>query len=143
MPPFYFLTFAKVSVSVSKKKKVLVSVSKTFGLKKKSRYRSRKHLVSKKSLGIGLENIWSRKKFRSRSRKFWSQKKVSVSVSMKFFGLVTQCSRGSIRQFRYWQTRAHCTLSSPGRPHGSDSRHKTISITKNNLNCKKTQYQTK
>ena len=65
MPPFYFLTFAKVSVSVSKKfglKKVLVSVSKTFGLKK-----------------------------RSRSRKFWSQKKVLVSVSMKFFGLVTQC----------------------------------------------------
>ena len=46
-------------------------------------------------------------------------------------------SRGSIRQFRYWQTRAHCTLSSPGRPHGSDSRHKTISITKNSLNCKK------
>ena len=62
MPPFYFLTFAKVSVSVSKKfglKKVSVSVSKTFGLKK--------------SLGIGLENIWSRKK-------------VSVSVS-KTFGL--------------------------------------------------------
>ena len=27
------------------------------GLKKKSRYRSRKYLVSKKSLGIGLENI--------------------------------------------------------------------------------------
>ena len=62
MPPFYFLTFAKVSVSVSKKfglKKVSVSVSKTFGLEK--------------SLGIGLENIWSRKK-------------VSVSVS-KTFGL--------------------------------------------------------
>ena len=59
MPPFYFLTFAKVSVSVSKKiglNKVSVSVSKTFGLK----------------------NIWSRKK-------------VSVLVSMKFFGLVTQC----------------------------------------------------
>ena len=37
MPPFYFLTFAKVSVSVSK----------TFGLKK--------------SLGIGLDEIfWSR-----------------------------------------------------------------------------------
>ena len=48
MPPFYFLTFAKV----------LVPVSKTFGLKK--------------SLGIGLENIWS-------------QKKVSASVS-KIFG---------------------------------------------------------
>ena len=27
------------------------------GLEKKSRYRSRKYLVSKKSLGIGLENI--------------------------------------------------------------------------------------
>ena len=65
MPPFYFLTFAKVSVSVSKKfglKKVSVSVSKTFGLEKKSRYRSRKLLVPKKSLCIGLENIWSRKK---------------------------------------------------------------------------------
>ena len=44
-----------------------------FGLEKRSRYRSRKYLVSKKSLGIGLENIWSRKK-------------VSVSVS-KIFGL--------------------------------------------------------
>ena len=32
------------------------------GLEKKSRYRSRKYLVPKKSLGIGLENIWSRKK---------------------------------------------------------------------------------
>ena len=30
---------------------------KNFGLEKKSRYRSRKYLVSKKSLGIGLENI--------------------------------------------------------------------------------------
>ena len=28
-----------------------------FGIEKKSRYRSRKYLVSKKSLGIGLENI--------------------------------------------------------------------------------------
>ena len=71
MPPFYFLTFAKVSVSVSKKfslKKVLVSVSKTFGLKKKSRYRSRKYLVSKKSLGLGLENFGLEKKSRYRSR---------------------------------------------------------------------------
>ena len=73
MPPFYFLTFAKVSVSVSKtfglkklgigleniwsRKKVSVSVSKTFGLKKKSQYQSRKHLVSKKSLDISLENF--------------------------------------------------------------------------------------
>ena len=28
-----------------------------FGLEKKSQYRSRKYLVSKKSLGIGLKNI--------------------------------------------------------------------------------------
>ena len=93
MPPFYFLTFAKVSVSVSKKfglKKVSVSVSKTFGLEKKSRYRSRKHLVSKK-VSVSVSKIFGlEKKSRSRSRKFWSRKKVSVSVSMKFFGLVTQ-----------------------------------------------------
>ena len=66
MPPFYFLTFAKVSVSVSKKfglKKVSVSVSKTFGLEK--------------SLGIGLKNIWSRKK--------------SLGLGLENFGLVTQC----------------------------------------------------
>ena len=87
MPPFYFLTFAKVSVSVSKKfglKKVSVSVSKTFGLEKKSRYRSRKHLVSKKSLGIGLENIWSQKKSRYRSRKYLVSKK---SLGLGNFGL--------------------------------------------------------
>ena len=29
----------------------------SIGLEKKSRYRSRKYLVSKKSLGMGLENI--------------------------------------------------------------------------------------
>ena len=54
-----------------------------FGLEKKSRYRSRKYLVSKKSLGIGLEKksryrsrkLWSQKKSRYRSRNFWSQKK--------------------------------------------------------------------
>ena len=76
MLPFYFLTFAKVSVSVSKKfglKKVSVSVSKRFGLKKKSLYRS---------------------------RKFWSRKKVSVSVLMKFFGLVTQCGRVEIKSLQ-------------------------------------------
>ena len=60
MPPFYFLTFAKVSVSVSK----------TIGLKK--------------SLGIGLENIWSKKK-------------VLVSVS-KIFGLEKK-SRLSLENF--------------------------------------------
>ena len=50
-------TFAKfLRVSVSKnlvsKKKVLVSVSEKFGLGKKSRFRSRKNLVSEKSLGL-------------------------------------------------------------------------------------------
>ena len=77
MPPFYFLTFAKVSVSVSKKfglKKVSVSVSKTFGLEKKSRYRSRKHLVSKKSLELGLENFGLEKKSR-----YWSRWNFLVS----------------------------------------------------------------
>ena len=71
MPPFYFLTFAKVSVSVSETfglKKSLGIGLKNIRSRKKSRYRSRKHLVSKKSLVIGLKNIWSRKK-------------VSVSVS--------------------------------------------------------------
>ena len=96
MPPFYFLTFAKVSVSVSKKfglKKVSVSVSKTFGLKK--------------SLGIGRENIWSRKKVSVSVSKKGSvsvskilvSKKVSVSVSMKFFGLVTQCGKQESNRF--------------------------------------------
>ena len=75
MPPFYFLTFAKVSVSVSKN---LVS--------KKSQYQSQKHMVSKKSLGIGLENIWS-------------QKKVSVSVSKKSLGVK---NFGLEKKSRYW-----------------------------------------
>ena len=103
MPPFYFLTFAKVSVSVSKtfglKKSLGIGLGK-FGLKKKSRYRSRKHLVSKKSLGIGLENIWSRKKVsvsvsktfglekksRYRSRKYLVSKK-SLGLGLENFGL--------------------------------------------------------
>merc|ERR1719447_994788 len=116
MPPFYFLTFAKVSKKFGLKKSWYRS-RKHLVSKKKSRYRSRKHLVSKKSLGIGLKNIWSRKKVSvSVSKTFglkkslgiglenmWSRKKVSVSVSkilvskkvsvsvsMKFFGLVTQ-----------------------------------------------------
>ena len=42
-------------------KKVSVSVLKIFGLEKKSRYRSRKYLVSKKSLGISLENFGLKK----------------------------------------------------------------------------------
>ena len=98
-----FLNFLRVSVSVSKKslsislknnwsrKKVSVSVSKMFGLKKKSRYRSRK-FWSRKKVPVSVSKIFGRKKkSRYRSRNFWSRKKVSVSVSMIFFGLVTQC----------------------------------------------------
>ena len=106
MPPFYFLTFAKVSVSVSKKfglKKVSVSVLKTFGLEKKSRYRSRKHLVSKKSLGIGLENIWSRKKV-SVSKILVSKKSLSIGLNEIFW------SRHSVVR------RQCCLLSEVGVP---------------------------
>ena len=86
MPPFYLLTFAKVSVSVSK----------TFGLKK--------------SLGIGLENIWSRKKSRYQSRKYLVSKKVSVSVSKilvskKCLGIGLDeifCSRHSVIPILGW-----------------------------------------
>ena len=89
MPPFYFLTFAKVSVSVSKKfglKKVSVSVSKTFGLEKKSRYRSRKYLVSKKSLGLGLENFGLEKSLGiGLDEIFWSRH----SVAGKKVGVLT------------------------------------------------------
>ena len=67
MPPFYFLTFAKVSVSGSKTFGLKKSLG--IGLEKKSWYRSRKHLVSKKvsvlvskkSLGLGLENFGLKK----------------------------------------------------------------------------------
>ena len=52
-----------------------------FGLEKKSQYRSQKYLVSKKSLSIGLENIWSQKKVSVSVSKTLVSKKVSVSVS--------------------------------------------------------------
>ena len=68
MPPFYFLTFAKVSVSVSK----------TFGLKK--------------SLGIGLENIWSRKKSRYRSRYNFLVSSLSAARSVLQFLSLKQMS---------------------------------------------------
>ena len=71
--------FKKVSVSVSKNlvlKKVSVLVSKKLVLNKKCRSRSQK-IGSKKSLGIGLKNIWSQK---SQSQK----RQVSVSIT---FGL--------------------------------------------------------
>ena len=49
---------------------VSVSVSKFFGIEK--------------SIGIGFENFWYRKKYRYRFRKFLVSKKVSVSVSENF-----------------------------------------------------------
>ena len=70
MSPFYFLTFAKVSVSVSKKfglKKVSVSVSKTFGLKK--------------SLGIGLENFGLKKSLSNDLKNLFSKTLDLVMVS--------------------------------------------------------------
>ena len=110
MPLFYFLTFAKVPVSVSKKfglKKVSVLVSKTFGLEKKTRYWSQKHLVSKKSLGIGLENIWSWKKVSVSkilvSKKslgigldetFWSRHSVQITWSKIWFCFPLKASQG-------------------------------------------------
>ena len=48
-----------------------------FGLEKKSRYWSRKYLVSKKGLGIDLKNFGLEKKSRYRSQNFWSQKSLS------------------------------------------------------------------
>ena len=68
MPPFYFLTFAKVSVSVSKKfglKKVSVSVPKTFGLKKVLVSVSKIFGLEK---SLSLENFGLEKKSRYRSR---------------------------------------------------------------------------
>ena len=71
------------------RKKVSVSVSKIFSLKK--------------SLGIGLENIWSRKKSQYRSwfktpENIWS-KKISISAS-KIFGL--KKSRGIGLGWIFW-----------------------------------------
>ena len=66
-------------------KKVSVSVSKIFGLKKKSRYRSRKYLVSKKSLGIGLENFGLKKSLGIGLENFGLKK--SLSNDLKKFVL--------------------------------------------------------
>ena len=83
MPPFYFLTFAKVSVSVSK----------TFGPEKKSLYRSRKHLVSKKvsvsrkylvsKKSLGLENFGLEKSFGiGLDEIFWSSHSVDPGCNL-------------------------------------------------------------
>ena len=99
MPPFNFLTFAKVSVSVSK----TFGLEKSLGIgleniwsKKKSRYRSRKHLVSKKSLGIGLENIWSQKKV-SVSKILVSKKNLGIGLD-EFFWSRHSVPKGNINR---------------------------------------------
>ena len=56
--------------------KVSEPVSCILGTGKKYRYRYRQNLVPEKSIGIGIEDIWYRKK-------------VSVSVSLKIMGTVT------------------------------------------------------
>ena len=66
-------------------KKVSVSVSKIFSLEKKSRYRSRKYLVSKKSLGIGLENFGLKKSLGIGLENFGLKK--SLSNDLKKFVL--------------------------------------------------------
>ena len=58
--------------------KVSEPVSCILGTGKKYRYRYRQNLVPEKSIGIGIEDIWYRKK-------------VSVSVSLKIMGTVTLC----------------------------------------------------
>ena len=50
----------------------------------KSRYQSRKHLVSKKSLGISLENIWSQKSLGIGLKNYLVSKK---SLGLENFGL--------------------------------------------------------
>ena len=67
-------------------KKVSVTVPKILSLEKKSRYQSRKYLVSKKSLGIGLENIWSRKKSLGIGLENFGLKK-SLGIGLENFGL--------------------------------------------------------
>ena len=104
MPPFYFLTFAKVSVSVSK----------TFGLKKKSRYLSRKYLVSKKSLGLGLKNFGIEKKSRYRSRwNFWSRHSVytdPVPSSTSWYHLQFVIWSGTVSVFPTYRWITHSKL---------------------------------
>ena len=120
MPPFYILTFATVSVSVSKtfglkkslgigleniwsQKKVSVSVSQTFGIKKKSRNRSRKYLVSKKSLGIGLDEIfWSRHSVFGSQLRFPHMGQFWVMGVLAGIGTEDPPERGIIRDKHTW-----------------------------------------
>ena len=74
-------------------KKVSVSVSEKFGIEK--------------SIGIGFENFWYRKKYRYRFRKFLVSDKVSVSV-LNF--LILNCVIFQVLCTRYTQT---CSLNPP------------------------------
>ena len=81
MPPFYFLSFAKVSVSVSK----------AFGLEK--------------SLGIGLENIWSRKKVSvSVSKILVSKKSLSIGLDEIFWSRHSVVLTQYLVAYCTWQT---------------------------------------
>ena len=74
-----------VSVSVSKNskilvsEKVLVSVSKNFGIKK--------------SIGFGIGKIWYQNKYRIRYRKKLASEKSFGFVFFQILGFVTHCSR--------------------------------------------------
>ena len=72
---------------------VSVSVSKNFGIEK--------------SIGIGFENFWYRKKYRYRFRKILVSKKVSVSVS-EIFGIGQSIGIG----FEFSNSKL-CNFSSP------------------------------
>ena len=62
---------------------------KNFGLEKKSRYRSQKYLVSKKSLGIGLDEIFLSRRsvycpLKRVAKSKYDQKIASVPVKVDF-----------------------------------------------------------
>ena len=80
MPPFYFLTFAKVSKTFDLKKSLGIGFENIWS-QKKSWYRSRKDLVSKKSLSIGLENFGLKKVSVSVSKTFVSKKVLAMLIS--------------------------------------------------------------
>ena len=88
--PILLFNFAKVSVSVSKK----------FGLEKKSRYRSQKYLVSKNSLGLGLENVGLEKKSRYRSR--WNFLVSSLSGELWAIPLDDDCHNSLSKASKGW-----------------------------------------
>ena len=76
-------------------------ISRLFSIFWEYRSQSRK-FWSRKKVSVSVSKIFGlEKKSRSQSRKFWSRKKVSVSVSMKIFGLVTQCLRSNEAEMKF------------------------------------------